>query len=124
MINQFQGNSFILCVCVLAAVLLQSCVTTGSAKTPHVQIIPLKNNDKAGLEADDIVSVMKMSNFSDEEIIKHALSLRNCLAINGAANIKVGDFTEMICYVQYPNLMVSTRLHGSFVYNIETNEYR
>lgn len=113
-----------LLIILMVLFLLHSCVTTPTSNRSRFDIVPLKNSHKVELEAYDVISVMKRANFTDEQIIAHGRDLRNCLAINGAANVKVGEFTEMICAVQYPHLMVSTRLHGSFVYHIEANEYR
>lgn len=108
----------------VAVIMLAGCETMPASGKERMSIHPLKNNDQAGLEAVDVVNILKRANVSDELIIEHGRDFRNCLAASGAANVKVGRFTEMICAVQYPHVMVSTRLHGSFVYDLESHEFR
>jgi len=92
----------------------------------HVQtlVAPLANPQVVGLDADGIVRVMQRAGFSDEQILNLGTDLRNCLALKGAAQIRVANKTEAIFAVYGPCLHVSSRQTGSFIYNAARGEIR
>jgi hypothetical protein len=88
------------------------------------QVIPVGNHDVAAvaavaaLSAEDIIRVMLQAGFSDEQIVEFGTDLRNELARSGAAQIDVGDKVEAIFVIHGDYVYVSSRLTGSFVYEL------
>lgn len=95
----------------------------GCANTAH-QVIPAGNRQVAALSADDIVQVMQRAGFSDEQILELGTDLRNGLALSGAAQIKVDDKVEAIFAVNGDYVHFSSRLRGSFIYDVKTGRVR
>ena len=85
---------------------------------------PLPNRGVAALDADAIVLVMQRAGFSDQQILDLGTDLRNTLAVQGAAQIRVGKKTEAIFAVHGHYVHVSSCQRGSFIYNVETGEIR
>jgi hypothetical protein len=92
--------------------------TVGCAHN-QAQVIPVSNREVAALSAEDIVRVMLRAGFSDEQILELGTDLRNELARSGAAQIDVGDKVEAIFAIDGDYVYVSSRLRGSFIYDIE-----
>ena len=90
----------------------------------QVQVRPLPNRDVAGLDADAVVTLMRHAGFSDREILDFGTDLRNSLAEQGAAQIRMGNKTEAIFAVHGPFIHVSSRRINGFLYNTETKEVR
>ena len=95
----------------------------GCAHIP-AQVIPVSNRDVAAVAAisalstEDIVRVMLQAGFSDEQIVEFGTDLRNELARSGAAQIDVGDKVEAIFAIHGDYVYVSSRLTGSFIYEL------
>ena len=90
----------------------------GCAHT-QARVTPVSNRDVAALNAEDIVRVMLRAGFSDEQIIELGTDLRNELARAGAAQISVEDKVEGIFAVDSDFVYVSSRLVGSFIYDLK-----
>jgi len=84
----------------------------------QAQVIPVSNREVAALSAEDIARVMLRAGFSDEQILELGTDLRNELARSGAAQIDVGDKVESIFAVDGDYVYVSSRLKGSFIYDL------
>ncbi len=85
-----------------------------------INISPLFNSEVVHLDADDIVEIMRRSGFSDEQIQKHGKSMRDGLAQSGAVQLKVDNSgkVEATFAVHGPCIYISTRLRGTFVYDV------
>lgn len=105
-----------------ALVLLTACLP--GCAVNQAQVILLPNRDIAALSADDIVGVMRRGGFSDERILDLGTDLRNMLASSGAAKIRVGDKIEAIFAVDGRCLHVTSRLRGSFIYDLKKRTFR
>ena len=115
-IRCFRGvnNTFWVILCVLLLV---------TSACSHIQISPLANRGQTvGLEADQVVDVMRRAGFSDEEILEHGTRIRNSIAQNGAAQLKKNEMTLAIFVVNKPYLYVSTKRNGSFTYALSSEE--
>ena len=84
----------------------------------------MPGKDVAALEAKDVIRLMWEAGFTEDQILKVGTDLRNAIAQNGGAQIKVADKTEAIIAVDLPNLYVSTRHQGNFLYNLKTGNIR
>jgi hypothetical protein len=82
------------------------------------QVLPISNREVAALSAEDVVQVMLRAGFSDEQILQLGTDLRNELARSGAAQINVEDKVEAIFAVNGDYVYVSSRLRGSFLYDL------
>ena len=91
----------------------------------HIQVVtPLPNREVAVLNGADIVRIMKRAGFSDDQMIELGPDLRNCLALQGAGQIRLGDKVEALFAVQYPYVHVCSRQRGRFIYNVKTKQIR
>lgn len=87
-------------------------------------VTPIPNREVIALDADAIVAIMHRAGFSDEEILDLGTDLRNSLAQQGAAQIRVGKKTEAIFAVHGTYIHISSRRRNGFLYNTETKEVR
>ena len=84
----------------------------------EAQVLPVSNREVAALSAEDIARVMLQAGFSDEQIVDLGTELRNELARSGAAQINIEDKVESIFAVHGDYVYVSSRLRGSFIYDL------
>jgi len=89
----------------------------GCAHT-QAQVIAGSNHEVANLSAEDTVRIMLRAGFINEQILELGTDLRNELARSGAAQIHVGDKVEAIFAVDGDYVYVSSRLRGSFIYDL------
>lgn len=89
--------------------------------TGGINISPVFNSEVVRLNAHDIVEIMRRSGFTDEQIQKHGKSMRDGLAQSGAVQLKVDDSgkVEATFAVHGPCVYISTRLRGTFVYDVK-----
>jgi hypothetical protein len=84
----------------------------------ELEIVPLGNQDVIELGADDVVRVMRRAGFSDEQILELGPELRNGLAESGAAQVRLKDRVEVVFAVHGNYVFITTRLRGSFIYDV------
>ena len=79
------------------------------------------NHEVIALSPDDIVNIMQRVGFLDEQIMELGTDLRNTLGTSGAAQLKIKgrDKIEATFAVHDGNLYISTRLRGTFIYNVK-----
>ena len=82
-------------------------------------VLPLPNREVIALEPDDIVRIMRRAGFEEKEILKLGTALRNYIATQGAAQIRIGDRTEAIFGVSGGYVHVSGYRRGGFVYDVQ-----
>jgi hypothetical protein len=97
---------------------------TGGCAAIGTQVLPVNNREVAALNAEDTVRVMLRAGFSESQILQLGTDLRNELARSGAAQINVGDKVEAIFAVDSDYLYVTSRLRGSFIYDLEQGRLR
>ena len=97
---------------------------TGCPGSQRVLVRPLPNRQAVELSSDDIVRVMKRAGFSDEQILEHGTDLRNQLANSGASQFEVAKKVEAMFAVDGRYLHVTSRLKGSFIYDVGTGRIR
>lgn len=110
-------------ITVLSLLALLALGVVGCARTGGIQVIPLSNREVLALSADDIVRVMRRAGFSDRQILEYGTDVRNALAQNGAAQIKIYNTIEAIFAINRDHgdcVYINTRLRGHFIYNVET----
>ena len=112
---RFGRFPLLLTVLVLALVLpgLSGC----SRAKPRLSAIP--NDQVAALQAADVCRIMQDAGFGEPQILDLGADLRNALSSHGAAQIQVGSRTEAILAVHLPYVHVSSRVRGTFVYDLE-----
>lgn len=98
-------------------------VGCGGIGSKAITLESVPNQERAALDADDIVRIMKRAGFSDEQIVEHGTKLRNTLAISGAAQVRIGEYVEAILAVSGQYIHVTTRLRGSFIYDLEAGAF-
>ena len=95
----------------------------GGCDADKIEVISLENKHVAPLNADDVVKVMMRSGFSDEQILELGTKMRNSIAFTGAAKIVTVDSVEAIFATNGRYLHVSSRLRGSFIYDVEEHAF-
>ena len=112
---QFFRNTHLLLLVILLVISTVGC--------SHMEVHPLANRGQAiGLDAKQMVKIMKRAGFSYEEILDYGPKVRNSLARNGAAQVMKSDMTQAIFVVNKPYLYVSSKENGSFTYHLEEEE--
>lgn len=118
------NNRLIRC-CLLSLLLLPALLPAGCATTQsRGRVDPLPSQQVIALSSDDIVRVMRRAGFSDEQIIDLGTDVRNALASTGASQVRVGKKVEAIFAVDGDCLHGTSRLRGSFIYDMKTSRFR
>jgi hypothetical protein len=90
-----------------------------SRANSKLKIVPVSNRDIATLSANDVIEIMRRAGFSDEQILQLGPDLQKGLAESGAAHFRVGNKLEAIFAVNGDYVHITTRLRGSFVYDMK-----
>ena len=93
-----------------------------STRRSGIQIIPLSSRSVLELSADDVVRIMRRAGFSDSQIVEYGTDLRDGLAQSGAVQVRIGNKVEAVFAINLdhgPCVYITTRLRGSFIYNVE-----
>ena len=93
------------------------CANTGGAGARD-QVISISNREVAALSAEDIVRMMQLAGFSEQQILELGTEVRNALALSGTAQVKRKDRVEALFSVQGDQIYVITRSGGSFIYSL------
>ena len=101
------------------SLLLLVVAVTGCEKQKDFHVVPLPNKHVLALSSDDIVQIMSRAGFTQEQIVEIGPQLRSGLLNAGAVQVRVGDYVEAIFAVQGDSVYISTRLRGTFIYNIK-----
>ena len=80
------------------------------------------NRETLVLDANAVVDIMRQSGFTTDEIIELGPDLRNCLAIHGAAKIRIDNTVEALFAVHPPYVHVCSRRRGSLIYKVDAND--
>lgn len=86
------------------------------------EVVPLNNRDVATLSSDDIVRIMRRSGFSDDQILQLGTEVRNGLLLSGAVQVRKKK-VEAIFAVRGDYIYITTRLRGSFIYDLTIGEF-
>ena len=116
------GLIIMLLLPILSMVNIVGCTPAAEQPTTRIRIIPLSNQEVVALSPKDIVQIMRRVGFSDEQIVRHGAELRNGLSQSGAAQLRIGSShkVEATFAVHGNCVYISTRLRGSFIYNVKT----
>ena len=99
-------------------------LSSGSGKrTAQLQVTPLSNQDGIALGAEDIIRIMRRAGFSDEQILQLGTDVRNALLLSGAAQVRLKDKVEVIFAVHDDYVFITTRLRGSFIYDVKAGGF-
>jgi len=85
-----------------------------------LEVVPLSNRNVLTLSSDDIVRVMRVAGFSDNQILEYGTYLHDALSNSGAAQIKIRNRLEAVFAINGDAVYISTRLRGNFIYNVKT----
>jgi len=94
----------------------------GGTRRSGIQVIPLSSRSVLELNADDVVRIMRRAGFSDQQILDYGTDLRDGLAQSGAVQVKIGKKVEAVFAINLdhgPCVYITTRLRGSFIYNVQ-----
>jgi len=98
------------------------CEPSTESQSTNFVIKPMSNQSIVDLSDDDIAQLMRHVGFSDEQIAKHGMNMRNSLLNSGAAQLEIGDKVEAIFAVNNNCIYVATRLRGSFIFDLRNSE--
>ena len=98
---------------------LAALALAGLTGCAHVRVDSIPNQQVAALSPEQVTHLMYASGFTDKQILRAGVDLRNALALSGAAQVRLGRMTEAIYAVDEPSIYVSTHKRGSFIYNME-----
>jgi hypothetical protein len=116
MMRRKSATVFLLAFCALVG--LGGC-SRSRLPTRGTEVVALPNRQVVELNSDDVVKVMLRSGFPDEAVLELGTDLRNALAVQGSARIRIGKRTEALFAVVGDYLHVSSRTRGSFIYDLE-----
>ena len=107
---------------VIVASLLLALLAFGvvSCAPQGLEVVPLSNRNVLTLSSDDIVRVMRVAGFSDNQILEYGTYLHDALSNSGAAQIKIRNRLEAVFAINGDAVYISTRLRGNFIYNVKT----
>jgi len=89
-----------------------------------LEVKALGNAEVIALDGEDVVHLMRRAGFSDEEVLEHGTDLRNALALEGSAEVRSEGKVEALFAVSGHHVHVTTRDHGSVIYDAETKTFR
>jgi len=98
-------------------------LTTSKPAAAKLHVTPLSNQDVIALGADDIIRIMRRAGFSDEQILQLGTDVRNALLLSGAAQVRLKDKVEVIFAVHDDYVFITTRLRGSFIYDVKAGGF-
>jgi len=110
----------LLCLCTVGCSQMDN--STGDSlagKSTGFKIIALSNQNVVALSANDVIEIMRRAGFSDEQILKLGTQIRNALLYSGAAQVKLRDKVEVVFAVHGDYVFITTRLRGSFIYDVK-----
>lgn len=107
-------------ICLLP-LFVTGCAQDQQAQSEDIRLVPLSNREVIHLDAYDIIQIMRRAGFSNEQILKYGKAMRDGLALSGAVQLKIAgsDKTEATFAVNDSCIYISTRLRGSFVYDMK-----
>ena len=119
--SQIAKSRLVLSFLLLLILAVAGCEHTAaySRANPTLKIVPVSNRDIANLSVNDIIEIMRRAGFSDEQILELGPDLQKGLAESGAAHFRVGNKLEAIFAANGDYVHITTRLRGSFVYDIK-----
>jgi len=88
------------------------------------RVAPFASRDVAVLSAEQVVTLMRRAGFSDRDIWKAGVDLRNALSRQGAARVLSNDHTAAIFVVHNRYIQVASWNGGSFLYDTYTGQFR
>lgn len=121
--NAVKISPKIIWLVLVSALILTGCAPSETAYNPaKLQIKPLSNQSTIRLEAEDIVNMMQLVGFSDEQILDLGATMRDGLLNSGAAQLEINNKVEAIFAVNKKLIYVATRSRGSFIYDVESGQ--
>jgi hypothetical protein len=87
------------------------------------QIVAMSNRDVADLSADDIVLIMRQAGFSDGQIMELGPDVHDGLLLSGAVQVRRNKKVEAIFAVNSNYIFITTRLRGSFIYDLKKGNF-
>lgn len=86
----------------------------------ELHVVPLINREVAALTADDVVRIMTRAGFHDAEILELGPDLRNALATEGSAEIRVRERTVAIFSIEERYVYGTSIRGGNLIYPLES----
>jgi len=109
----------------ISAVVLFTILMTGvGCSQRRYQVVELPNDTVVALTAMDVARIMYAAGFSYEQIYEQGAGLRNALALQGASRVKKDGHTIAIFAVKANAVYVSSRLTGSFIYDMDKRKIK
>ncbi len=87
------------------------------------KVVAMSNRDIAELSADDIVLIMRQAGFSDGQIMELGPDVRDGLLFSGAVQVRRKKKVEAIFAVNSDYIFITTRLRGSFIYDLKRGNF-
>jgi hypothetical protein len=121
-----QSNRDCFHICNLIAVVLLGVQLAGCACLGRgggrLHVVPFNSHYVAALEPEQVVKLMRLADFSTEQIRATGVDLRNALALCGGAKMLKGDHTVAIFEVHGRYIHAATSARGSFVFSTLTGD--
>jgi len=101
-------------VSILLLTTLGGCIRSG------IKIVPVPNQEVLVLNADEIVKILKVVGFTNEQIGEYGWSVREGLAKSGAVRVMVDGKVEAGFAIKGDEIYISSLSRGYHIYNINT----
>ena len=116
-------NSLVTTVLLIASVLtMNGCAIAPGQQKPVV--VPEIGSHTADLSPRQTIDIMRAAGFTDSEIQRLGLHVRNALALKGAARVKRESQTDAIFVAHDGMIHVASWRRGDFMYEVATGEIR
>ena len=110
---------------IIGAFVLLAVLSAGvGCSQKQYETIRMPCDEAVALTAMDVARVMHNAGFSYEQIYEQGTDLRNALAQQGASRIKKNGHTVAIFAVKDNAVYVSSRLTGSFIYDMDKRKIK
>ena len=94
-------------------------LTLGGCIRSGIKIVPVPNRETLVLKADEIIQILRVVGFSQDQIEEYGWSVRDGLARSGAVRVMVDGSVEAGFAIRGDEIYISSR-SGHYIYNVNT----
>ena len=95
-------------------------ITLGGCIRSGIKIVPVPNQNTLVLKADEIIKILRVIGFDQEQIEEYGWSVREGLARSGAVRIMIDGTVEAGFAIRGDEVYISSRSGHYYIYNVNT----
>lgn len=106
--------------CIALSLMLASCSAMDhNLVRMEEQVTPIAVGDTAAVPAYVLASAMLRAGFTEDQVLRKGVAVRNALANSGGAQIRSSDYVQALFSVHGNELYVTSRTRGTFRLKID-----